>query len=64
MRCQSCNAELTDFEATRKHAVTGEYIDLCNVCFRDVKSCIPVLERYDLETEVMVEEEEFIEIED
>ena len=48
MRCQSCNRALDDFESTRKHAVTGEYIDLCNKCFPEVKYCIPVIERHDL----------------
>lgn len=35
-RCLSCDKNLSDFEATRKHAETGEYLDLCNNCLRDV----------------------------
>ena len=27
MRCLSCNCVLTDFEATRKAVVTGDYIE-------------------------------------
>ena len=35
MRCKSCNELLTDWEATRKVAETGEYLELCNECFDD-----------------------------
>jgi len=48
MRCLSCNAALTDFEATRKYASTGAFIDLCNWCFGSVADQITVLERNDL----------------
>ena len=37
MRCLACNKILNDFEATRKSAITGEYIDLCNHCFQPVE---------------------------
>ncbi len=32
MRCCACNKLLSDFEATRKDAKTGEYVDMCNTC--------------------------------
>lgn len=48
MRCLSCDAELTDFEATRKSAESNEYIDLCNYCYSFVKSEINAVERQDL----------------
>lgn len=32
MRCTCCNKNLSDFEATRKNAKTGEYMDMCNEC--------------------------------
>ena len=52
MRCACCNSNLSDFEATRKHAETGVYVDLCNECFHVVsQDCdYPVLERTDLHT--------------
>jgi len=34
MRCLSCNCALNDYESTRKSFVTGEYMDLCNKCFK------------------------------
>lgn len=49
MRCLSCNVGLTDFEATRKSAITGEHFDLCNRCFASIKDQVTALERYDLE---------------
>jgi len=54
-RCVSCNRNLSDFEATRKHAVTGEYLDICNKCFKDVVGAIPVDERADLKKEESIE---------
>lgn len=48
MRCLSCNCVLTDFEATRKAVVTGEYIDMCNKCFLTIAEDIEYTERDDL----------------
>ena len=51
MRCVACNKNLNDFESTRKSAVTGEYLDLCNTCFHQVERDIPTKERDDLRSE-------------
>lgn len=51
MRCLSCNRVLTDFEATRKSATSGEFIDLCNHCYADIQYDIDVIEREDLRDE-------------
>jgi hypothetical protein len=51
MHCQACNRLLSDFESTRKHAVTFEFLDLCKVCFEDVKTIIPTIDRRELMTE-------------
>ena len=51
MHCVSCNKLLTDFEATRRNAITKDFVDLCKVCFEDVKGLFPVLERKDLLTQ-------------
>jgi len=42
---------LTDFEATRRNAITKDFVDLCKVCFEDVKGLFPVIERKDLVTQ-------------
>jgi hypothetical protein len=42
MRCLSCNKNLNDRESVRKHAVTGEYLDLCNYCLRQVIHIQPI----------------------
>lgn len=51
MRCIACNRALSDFESTRRHAMTDEFLDLCNTCFDDVcqDEDIPVRTRGDLE---------------
>lgn len=51
MHCEGCDKELTDFEATRKHAKTGHFIDLCNECFAPIAHEIPVVENYTLMTQ-------------
>ena len=51
MHCTCCNAFLSDFEATRKNAITFEFVDLCNPCYNEVKHAIPAIERKDLITE-------------
>ena len=50
MRCQCCNKNLNDYESTRKHALTGAYLDLCNACFAEVSTMadVPVTTREDL----------------
>lgn len=42
MRCISCDEALSDYEATRKHKVTGKYLDLCNSCLSEVLSMAPI----------------------
>ena len=51
MRCLACNKALNDFEATRKSATTGEYVDLCNHCFHDVEQDLETIVREDLRDE-------------
>ena len=48
MHCVLCDALLTDFEATRRNAVTGEFLDICNHCFQDLKDIVPTRDRKDL----------------
>ena len=51
MHCVNCDRLLSDFEATRKHAITFEFLDLCKVCFEDVKTIIPTIDRKELMTD-------------
>ena len=51
MHCVNCDRLLSDYEATRKHAITFKFLDLCKVCFDDVKTIIPVIDRKELMTE-------------
>lgn len=56
MRCLSCNAALTDFEATRKSVTTAEYIDLCDHCFNTISDDILTEDRGDLATDEEIKE--------
>jgi len=51
MHCVNCDRLLTDFESTRKHAITFKFLDLCKVCFEDVKTIIPTIDNRSLMTE-------------
>jgi hypothetical protein len=51
MHCLNCDRLLTDYEATRKHAITFKFLDLCKVCFDDVKTIIPTIDNRSLMTE-------------
>jgi hypothetical protein len=62
VRCLACNKILNDFEATRKSATTGTYVDLCNHCFHDVEYDIQSLEREDLRESDDIEDD--IELDD
>lgn len=48
MRCLSCNALLSDFEATRRLVLTDEFLDLCNRCFSTISEDLHTIERTDL----------------
>ena len=58
MRCVCCNKNLNDYEATRKHAITGAYLDMCNSCFAEVSTMadVPVSTREDLASCVDIDE--------
>lgn len=51
MRCYCCNVELSDFEATRKSATTGQFLDVCNGCYYHIKEDVCTIERIDLRHE-------------
>lgn len=36
MRCSCCNRNLSDYESTLRSASTGEYLDTCRVCLKDL----------------------------
>jgi len=56
-RCLSCNIKLSPSEMCRKHSVTGEYLQLCNSCLKEVISIVNLPITGDVTT-VQVKEEE------
>lgn len=61
MRCRCCDAELSDFESTRKDT-RGVYLDMCNTCFKEsgLNTILPVLEREDLATvDTILDEDDY-----
>lgn len=49
MRCNCCNKILSDYESTRKFKNSGDYVDMCNECFRHIEEDVQVVERDDLD---------------
>jgi hypothetical protein len=47
MRCCCCDRNLSDFESTLRHAITGEFLDTCNRCLAGLG--IPSVGREDLD---------------
>lgn len=46
MRCVACDANLSDFESSRRSAVTGHYLDLCNGCFAHISPDVETSENF------------------
>jgi hypothetical protein len=57
MHCTACDRLLTEYESTRRNANTFQFIDLCKVCFEDVKPFVPTIDRADLITEQDLDED-------
>jgi len=56
MRCISCDRGLNDFEATRRVVSTGDFLDLCNKCYKDIQQEVPTIARGDLNKEELTED--------
>jgi len=56
VRCVACDVELTDYEATRRYAISREFVDLCNRCFTVSLDDGDVIDRDDLRTLADIEE--------
>lgn len=48
MRCVACNALLSDYEATRRHAIYRSFLDTCNACLNSTGGVVPSIDRKDL----------------
>jgi hypothetical protein len=35
-RCVCCDKKLKDHEAVRRHAITNDFLDICDVCLKDI----------------------------
>lgn len=58
MHCRACDKLLTEYQATLKNAVTGQYMDLCKVCLEDIKPFVKLIDRKDLITEADLDDPE------
>lgn len=56
MRCIACDKTLNDYESTRRHAMTNEFLDMCNRCMKDMPN-IPTKDRADLVKEADFDDE-------
>lgn len=51
MKCELCNAGLSDFEATMRHAITKQFVNTCSQCLTAMGDVIPLQVRNDLLSE-------------
>lgn len=51
MKCTVCNADLSDYEMTIRHAVSKQFLDTCKKCLSDIGN-IPLQVRPDLLSEI------------
>ena len=53
MKCVCCNKNLSDFEATRRHGLTYDFLDMCKGCLSEVQRLSPLAtkDRMDLDHE-------------
>ncbi len=59
MRCICCDKKLKEHESVRRHAITNEFLDMCDGCLSEIPN-IPTK----LPTGVVVEADPFEDIED
>lgn len=59
MRCIICDSKLREHESVRRHAVTNEFLDMCDVCLKDIPNIPSKLPKG-----VIVEADPFEDIED
>jgi len=57
MRCFCCDKALNDYESTLKSGSTGEYLDTCLKCLRDLE--IETVGRDDLDPYLETEDEDY-----
>lgn len=62
IRCYCCNRNLSDYESTLRSATTGDFLDTCNKCLKDLD--IRVLESNKEVDTSTPDDEEFIEVDD
>lgn len=59
MRCFACNKNLSDYESTLRSATTGEYLDTCLKCLKDLD--ISTVNNSSNNSHSVPEEDEYIE---
>lgn len=42
MRCYCCNRNLSDYESTLRSGISGQFLDTCKKCLKDLD--IPIIE--------------------
>ena len=55
-RCVACDKNLNDYESTRKD-LHGNYLDMCNDCYGQIKDDVLTIDRPDLNPVEQVEDD-------
>ena len=60
-RCECCNAKLSPYDMTKRHAITKEFLGLCSSCTSSVQAdaYLPIDDRKDLMMSLDIPDETF-----
>lgn len=58
MRCQCCNRNLSDYESVLKHPTTGDFLDICTKCLKEIPEITPIVPAH-IENDVGYEDESY-----
>lgn len=59
MRCQACNANLTDKECSRRGVYSNTFLDLCDKCYYPIADEVPSFANPRLEDSLPNEEADY-----
>lgn len=64
MRCCCCNRNLNDYESTLRSVATGDFLDMCKTCIKDLNIKTKKNSMHDPDAEAPDDTENYCDLED